>query len=474
MNAMDPMVDLQRLDGLRLVLCNWRDRQHPRAGGAEVYCEEIATRFAAAGAHVTLLTARSPGAPAEELRSGVHVMRRGGSLGVYAWAAAWLRRNRAAYDAVIDFQNGIPFFAPLAVGRRVPVVCVIHHVHQDQFDLYLPGPASRLARFLEGPVSRTLYGRRAIAAVSPSTRAAVRRRLRLRGPIYVVPNGITEPVVAGHRSRTPRIVCISRLVAHKRVDRLIDAVAALRERWPGLELDVAGAGPEREALEALAARRGVADVVRFHGFVSEEDKARLLGSAWLTVNPSMAEGWGLTVIEANAAGVPAVAYDVPGLADSIVPGTTGWLAPTDEDLSHTIGRALHRLADRPTAEEVSWRCRTWASHFQWDDTARRMAAVVLSECGRAESTGGETRRSTKDLTVVAEFDQAGDDVVARLGALRGTDSVHVLVDGIRAVLSGCDETEAAAVLDRLRIGEVPRLRLAAPADLLVPAGLSDR
>ena len=63
------------------------------------------------------------------------------------------------------------------------------------------------------------------------------------------------------------------------------------------------------------------------GRVPEQAKADLLSSAWLTVAPSLAEGWGLTVLEANTLGTPAVAYDVPGLRDSVRDGRTGWLVP---------------------------------------------------------------------------------------------------------------------------------------------------
>ena len=90
---------------------------------------------------------------------------------------------------VVDCQNGIPFFSPLFAGTDVPVVQVIHHVHQDQFATRFPAPVAALGRFLEGPATRRVYGPRAVVAVSPSTRQELRRRLRFRGPIFVVPNG---------------------------------------------------------------------------------------------------------------------------------------------------------------------------------------------------------------------------------------------------------------------------------------------
>ena len=468
---MDVRDFLNDLNGRHVVFCNWRDSTHPRSGGAETYCEEIARRFVAAGAEVTLLTARASGQDRSERRDGIRIIRRGNAVGVYLAAAAWLVRHRSSYDAVIDFQNGLPFFAPVFAGRRKPVVCVVHHVHQDQFDLYLPHGARAVARFLEGRASKVLYGSRPIAAVSPSTRSEIRRRLALRGPIHVVPNGAT-PATGGRgcRSHEPRIVCVSRLVSHKRLDRLVEAAAELRTTWPDLRIDVAGSGPEEATLRALIERHGLTDVVRLHGHVSESHKHDLLASAWLTVNPSTAEGWGLTVIEANSAGVPAVAVAVPGLSDSIIPGVTGWLAPTERQLVSTIDAALAEVTDPVRAERISKRCRGWAERFHWDDTANRMAAIVSAELERQREKDAPVRRTPTDLTVVAEFGSASSELVATLHELRRTDAIHVTGDVARVLLPGCDELQALRAFERIDLAEVPSLRLATSADLLVPAG----
>jgi glycosyltransferase involved in cell wall biosynthesis len=215
------------------------------------------------------------------------------------------------------------------------VVCVIHHVHQEQFGVHFGWPLRVLGRELEGRWSRLLYGRRPMAVVSPSTRAAVRATLGLRGPIFIVPNGAPSPARLDRRRRSPSplIGCVGRLAAHKRMDLLVHAAPELRRRVPGLTIEIAGDGPDRPRLVKLARDLAVDDIVRFLGHVSTEDKERLLGSAWLTVNPSMGEGWGIGVLEANAHGVPAVAFRVPGLRDSVRDGITGWL-PTLAHVSH--------------------------------------------------------------------------------------------------------------------------------------------
>ncbi|WP_373685513.1 hypothetical protein [Streptomyces lunaelactis] len=92
----------------------------------------MARRFAAAGARVTLFTARHPGSAPCTTSDGIRILRGGGTFGVYSAAARHLMRHRHAYDAVIDFQNGIPYFSPLFTPRWTADICVIHHIHQPQ------------------------------------------------------------------------------------------------------------------------------------------------------------------------------------------------------------------------------------------------------------------------------------------------------------------------------------------------------
>ncbi|MFD1936691.1 glycosyltransferase family 4 protein [Nonomuraea mangrovi] len=365
------------LSGRRIAVVNWRDPWHPAAGGAETYAWEMATRFASAGARVHFVTARAPGQKRAETIDAVRLARMGGTFSVYILVLWWLLRRRGRFDAVLDCQNGIPFFTPWVLPRRTEVFCVVHHVHDRQFAVHLPHWLAVLGCFLEGPVSRWTYRRCASVAVSPSTVLAMRERLGWTGAIHIVPNGVSlatrprEP-----RSPSPRLVCVGRLVAHKRVDLLLDAVGNLRERWPDLTVDIIGRGPEEERLRAR-----LPEGVTFHGYLQVGDKERLIAAAWLQVNASQGEGWGLCVLEAAALGVPTVAFDVDGLRDAVRHGETGWLLPEGTELAKGIATALDELT-----ETCSDRCREWAAGFDWDHSAERLARLLL---GLPVSSGWE-------------------------------------------------------------------------------------
>ena len=96
-------------------------------------------------------------------------------------------------------------------------------------------------------------------------------------------------------------------------------------RFPHLKAVVAGEGDDTDRLTALTHELGLDAAVEFTGYITEAQKVDLLRRAWFTVTTSLKEGWGLTVVEANACGTPSIAADVPGLRDAVREGETGLL-----------------------------------------------------------------------------------------------------------------------------------------------------
>jgi glycosyltransferase involved in cell wall biosynthesis len=118
------------------------------------------------------------------------------------------------------------------------------------------------------------------------------------------------------------------------------------------------------------------------GFVPRDELYRRLARAHCLLVPSVREGWGLVVIEANSVGTPAVGYDVPGLRDSIRHGRTGLLA-TPGDSEALAQQAAGLVRDDATYAEMRSEAIRWAESFSWDSTASelmaRLRAVLQSE-----------------------------------------------------------------------------------------------
>ena len=155
---------------------------------------------------------------------------------------------------------------------------------------------------------------------------------------------------------------------YKRVDVLLRAFAVVRAAIPDATLDLIGDGPEATALRQLAASLNLnAPTVTFHGAVDEATKWALLRRATVLAQPSMKEGWGRTVLEAGAVGVPSVVSDVPGLRDAVRPEISGLLVKPDDPvaLATSIIRLLH---DRSARRRLGEGARAVAAAYRWDAT----------------------------------------------------------------------------------------------------------
>ncbi|MCD4849760.1 glycosyltransferase family 4 protein [Arthrobacter sp. AK01] len=437
-----------QLAGQRILVLNWRDIRHSQAGGAEQYMHEISRRWVDFGAEVTWFTGREDHQPAEDVIDGIRVVRSGGPLSLYGKAALRMLRTRNRFDAVIDCQNGIPFFSPLFLPREMPIVQLIHHVHQEQFRTRFSAPMAAVGRLLESTGAKAVYGRRAIAAVSPSTRLEL-RKLGFPGAIHVVPNGTIEvPKTVGPRDPEPTIAVVSRLVPHKRLDLLLGQFAIAAASVPKLRLEIMGDGPERPRLQQLAMDLGLDDIVTFHGYQPNHVRNSLLNRAWLTVSTSASEGWGCSVIEAAAWGVPCLALRVPGIRDSVVHGSTGWLVDTAAEFGPALVAALETLSEQREAGGMSARCQDWARCFTWDRSAALLAGVLMEE-GALRRGGVDAGGSSSDMSTLVHFDMpAGANLEA---ILRPTDEVSENQGRVSVLMKGRDEFEAFAIMRRIGV-----------------------
>ncbi len=235
---------------------------------------------------------------------------------------------------VIDTQNGLPFLARLAYGRRV--VVLVHHCHRELWPV-AGRWKGRFGWFVESRLSPWLHRRNQYVTVSlPSARdltdLGVDRRA-YRGGTQRARRGAGGDARRCRASDTPRVALLSRLVPHKQIEDALDAVAELRPRIPGLHLDIVGGGWWRDRLVDHARLLGVSDAVTFHGHVDDVTKHQVLQRCWVHVLPSRKEGWGLAVTEAAQHGVPTIGYrSSGGLTDSIVDGVTGLLVDDHDEL----------------------------------------------------------------------------------------------------------------------------------------------
>jgi glycosyltransferase involved in cell wall biosynthesis len=183
----------------------------------------------------------------------------------------------------------------------------------------------------------------------------------------VVPNGVASvpPGLVPHKEDHPVLMFMGRLVRSKLPEHAMAAFAEVKKSFSNAELWIVGDGYLRNHLQ-----RAEANGVRFFGRVDNKEKFALLSRAHVLLVPSIREGWGISVIEANSVGTPAVGYSVPGLQDSILDGTTGFIV---EPLNYVAlaKAAMNILGNHSVWASLSDNAIQWSGKFSWDDSSMK-------------------------------------------------------------------------------------------------------
>ncbi|MGH2635731.1 MAG: glycosyltransferase family 4 protein [Actinomycetota bacterium] len=268
-----------------------------------------------------------------------------------AAVAGWLVRNAARYDAV--YATGLQPAAVAgarAAGRPV-VVKVVGDLSWERgrrlgltsadFDAFQAGSDRNdlRVRAMGWVQNATLRAADEITAPSETLRDTIEGWLGGPAPIEVIPNGVGPVPAPGTRSDVEPFVFVGRLVAHKRVDRIIEAVASI----PGARLEVLGDGPERDRLTDLVGALDVEDRVTIAGTARHEDVVLALARAAALVLASDYEGLPHVVLEALACGTPVVSPPVGGVPEVVTDGKSGLLVP-DASVG-SLMRALRRILE---------------------------------------------------------------------------------------------------------------------------------
>jgi glycosyltransferase involved in cell wall biosynthesis len=351
-------------------------------GGAEVFTREIAKRMVEKGHEVTLFTSQFPNCKKEEVLDGVKIVRAGGKYSVYWNAKKFYRKyfSRERYDVIIDEINTRPFFTPSFVDNGEKVVGLIHQLAGEYWFYETPFPLSYIGyHFLEDRWLRS-YVDVPTVTVSESTRQDL-LELGFR-KVFVVPEGLnfTPLSEVPEKEEYPVVVYAGRLKRAKRPDHAIRAFKIVKEEIPNAELWVIGDGPYKKDLEKIAV-----DGVKFFGGLSNEHRRRLLARAWVLVNPSVREGFGLNVLEANALGTPCVAYDVAGLRDSITNEKTGLLVKEEGNIEKLAKAIIRVLEDKVLRKNLSENALEYSKNLSWDRAAQEFENILKEATNGADA-----------------------------------------------------------------------------------------
>jgi glycosyltransferase involved in cell wall biosynthesis len=334
--------------------------------------------------------ARQAAVPARETRAGIDIVhpryavlpRIGMNIApalLYAAAARALAGMIRAggrpdlIDAHYLYPDGV---AAVWLGRRFGIPVVLTARGSDVTQLPDHAVPRRLIRAAAARAD-------AVITVSAGLRDALLRLGVDPGHVTVLRNGIDLAMFrpqdqaacrAALGIEGPTLVSVGALIPRKGHDLTIRALAQL----PGWRLLVAGEGPERAALEALATRLGVAGRLRLLGPVPHTELPVLYGAADLSVLSSAREGWANVLLESMACGTPVIASPIPGNDEVVQGGAAGALAAarTPEAIAAAVQALARALPPRAATA-------AYAARFGWEATSAGQLALFRAVLGRA-------------------------------------------------------------------------------------------
>ena len=339
-------------------------------GGAEIHFHEIFKRIASKGHNITLVAHHFDNAPREEIIDGIKTIRIGNKylfhLQFKRFYKSQLIKNN--YDLVVDDISKIPLNTPAYI--KEPLVGILHHIHGKTLIKEIPYALAYYLIYKEKRIPKD-YKKTPIFTVSNSTRSELIRMGFDKNLTSLLHNAIDHELfdrVEIEKNVLPLIVYVGRIKKYKNIHYVIEAMPELIKIFPKIKLVIGGRGDYQESLKNSVKNLNLGNSVEFFGFLSEEEKARILGKAWIFVTMAEKEGWGITVIEANAMKTPAIGSDVEGLRDSIRNNVTGFLVKLG-DKKQLVAKISDLLKNGDELNRVSENAYKWSKEFDWDKSA---------------------------------------------------------------------------------------------------------
>jgi len=360
---------------MRILVINWRDIKNPEAGGAEIHIHEILRRLPK-NFKIDFVSSTFKGCEKNEKIENYTVYRIPNKyLFNFIFPMYWffkLRKNH--YNAIVDDISKIPLATPLYI-KNIPIIGIVHHIHGKTLFTEL-NPILALYVYIMEKLMLKFYKKKQMITVSESSKSEL-EKLGF-SDIEIVYNGIDYKSLTEFlklkKSDEPIIIYLGRLKKYKRVDHIIKAFKTVKNEIHNVKLWIVGLGDEKDKLEKLVKDLKLNDVI-FWGYASEKEKFELLRRAWIYVICSEKEGFGISVIEANALETPVVGYRVPGLVDSIKDGYNGLLVE-DGNIIKLSEALINLLKDDDLRKRLSENAIKWAKQFSWDKSTEEFEKVL--------------------------------------------------------------------------------------------------
>ena len=305
---------------MRIIWLAHRDPINPRSGGAEKTIYEVCTRLSSNGYEINLLTSGWKGCKSTENLHGIRIQRIGRNIAPHLALPLILLKNK--YDIVVnDLGHAVPWLSPTILNKHNLVF--FRHLHAKS----LPGQVNLLLAKVITAIERCYFiiYHNTIFVTESTTSKNDLIKLGIKDyKIIMNPPGVDLNLFhPTNKTKYPSLVYFGGLRKYKRPQEVLYLLSSLLNKIKSIKLFIIGTGPEEQNMKKLANELNIQNYVEFKGRISNEELSNIVASSWLNVHTSVTEGWGLSILEASSSGTPTVAYDVPGVTDSVEEGLNG-------------------------------------------------------------------------------------------------------------------------------------------------------
>ena len=321
------------------------------------------------GYDVTVLSAGWKHSKHQDIFKGFRIQRFGNSFALHLYIPVFILKNKP--DIIVnDLGHAIPWPSSPFLGNKG--IVFFRHLHARS----LPGQVNKLLALLITTVERIyfiLYHKYVFITESTTSVSDLQGIGIERTKIIKIPPGVDLTLYReSEKTKEPSLVYFGGMRKYKRPGDVIRIFKKIHGAMPKVTLTMIGSGPEIPHVKKIVESTGLNINIAFTGRIPDEQLSTIVSRSWVNLHTSQTEGWGLSILEASASGIPTVAYSVPGVVDVIEDEINGFKVK-DGDIDAFVDAVLRILKNPQPLWESS---RKVAEKYSWDDTAQKWDEVI--------------------------------------------------------------------------------------------------
>ena len=346
--------------GKRILILHWMDPMNPKSGGDVKYFHEMAKRLCQDNYSITWISSKHAELSPSERLDGFKIIRFGNIYTVFVYGFLYSLIKWKDYDIVVESISAIPFFAPRLRRKKI---AMIHHIVDRATLKERLGFLFPAGYFVQNMLSPFLYKNVSVITNSHSSAKEI-REIGYR-KVSVVKMGIVlPPEEIGFDFKKNFIICPGPLRPWKRVDHVIRAFSCAAKDWKLIIFGDFLNSEYENIIRGLLKEVGIDNRTEVLGYITEDEKNRLYSASKICLIASKKEGWGLSAFEPQAYSCITVAFNVPGISESVIDGKTGILVE-DGDLKSLCEIVGRLTSNQRTIEQLSKNCYRRVSCHSW-------------------------------------------------------------------------------------------------------------